>query len=88
MPTANSVVQIVRKVRLDTSPPELQGIEITAGGTLVWGRVPGEGIHLRVHYIRIGAGGEMVIGSEACSYASNTTITLLGEDTSKQCPHS
>ena len=88
MPTANSVVQIVRKVRLDTSPPELQGIEITAGGTLVWGRVPGEGIHLRVHYIRIGAGGEIVIGSEACSYASNTTITLLGEDTSKQCPHS
>ena len=50
------------------------------------GQGPGEGIHLRVHYIRIGAGGEKVIGSEACSYASNTTITLLGEDTSKQCP--
>lgn len=68
----------MRKVRLDVSPPELQGIEISAGGSFVWGKNSLEGINLRVHYILIKAGGEMIIGSVDCNYVSKTTITLLG----------
>lgn len=69
----------MRKVRLDVSPPELQGIEISAGGSLVWGKnSEGIRINLRVHYVLIKAGGKIVIGSEDCNYVYKTTITLLG----------
>lgn len=68
----------MRKVRLDVSPPELQVIEISAGGSLVWGKNFSEEINLRVHYVLIKAGGEMNTGSEDCSYVYKTTITLIG----------
>lgn len=48
----------MRKVRSDVSPPELQGIEISAGRSLVWGKNSSEGINLRVHYVLIKAGGK------------------------------
>eukprot|EP00105_Crassostrea_gigas_P039885 XP_019924033.1 PREDICTED: neuronal acetylcholine receptor subunit alpha-4-like [Crassostrea gigas] len=70
--------KIMRKVRLDVFPPELQGIEISAGGSLVWGKNSSEEINPRVHYVLIKAGGKIVIGSEDCNYVYKTTITLLG----------
>lgn len=68
----------MRKVRLDVSLPELQGIEISAGGSLVWGKNSSEEINPRVHYVLIKAEGKIVIGSEDCNYVYKTTITLLG----------
>lgn len=68
----------MRKVRLDVSPPELQGIEISAGGSLVWGKNSSEENNLRVRYILIKAGGKMIIGTEDCNHVYKTNITLLG----------
>jgi hypothetical protein len=71
-------VKIWKKIRLNVSPPELKGIEINGGGSLVWGKIPGQVINLNTHYILIRDGGKMIIGSEDCNYDAETTITLLG----------
>ena len=77
---SGSMVTISEPVLLDESPPDLNSINITSTGRLVWS--PDVDIDLRVNYIWVA--GRLDIGSEDCPYEGETTITLTG--TSLLCP--
>lgn len=68
----------MRKVCLDVFFLELQGIEISVGGSLVWGKNFLEEINFRVYYVLIKVGGKIVIGLEDCNYVYKIIIILLG----------
>ena len=69
------MVTISEPVLLDESPPDLDSINITSTGRLVWS--PDVDIDLRVNYIWVA--GRLDIGSEDCPYGGETTITLTGK---------
>jgi hypothetical protein len=73
-PTAHASVQISDHVLLDEQPPELNSINITASGRLVWS--PDVNITMKVKYIYIS--GRLDIGSESCPFTSPARIILTG----------
>ena len=73
-PSSNGQVQISEAILLDEEPPELQSLEITSGGRLVW--APDTDITLRVHYITVD--GSLEIGSEDCLFTGPARIYLTG----------
>ena len=74
VPGAQANVTVNERILMDVSPPELFGINVVSGGSLVWS--PDVEINLVLRYIIVY--GEVHIGSESCKFAGKTKITLKG----------
>ena len=75
-PVAGDIVDISEAILVDENPPSLHDVNIESGGSLVFD--PTVKLAFRAHNIYIY--GAMEVGSEACPYTGQLTITITGKD--------